>query len=48
MRKPLSLLTTGLAAGALLLGTASAGFRDLARLRPARRPGRARPGQKAR
>ena len=30
--------TTGLAAGALLLGTAAAGFRDLAGLRPGRPP----------
>ena len=29
-------VTTGLAAGVVLLGTATAGFRDLARLRPAR------------
>jgi hypothetical protein len=29
-------VTTGFAAGAVLLGTAAAGFRDLARLRPAR------------
>jgi hypothetical protein len=32
-------VTTGIAAGVLLLGTAATGFRDLARLRPARRPG---------
>jgi hypothetical protein len=31
-------VTTGFAAGAVLLGTAAAGFRDLARLRPARAP----------
>ncbi len=31
-------VTTGLAAGVLLLGTAAAGFHDLARLRPARLP----------
>jgi hypothetical protein len=37
-------VTTGLAAGVVLLGTAAAGFRDLAGLRPARRaePGSAR------
>jgi hypothetical protein len=29
-------VTTGFAAGVVLLGTATAGFRDLARLRPAR------------
>jgi hypothetical protein len=32
-------VTTGIAAGVLLLGTAAAGFHDLARLRPARPPG---------
>ena len=32
-------VTTGFAAGVVLLGTATAGFRDLARLRPARAPG---------
>jgi hypothetical protein len=41
-------VTTGLAAGAVLLGTAAAGFRDLAHLRPARPPGPARPSPKAR
>ncbi len=30
--------TTGLVAGVLLLGTAAAGFRDLANLRPGRSP----------
>ena len=29
-------MTTGIAAGVVLLGTAAAGFHDLARLRPAR------------
>jgi len=32
-------VTTGFAAGVVLLGTATAGFRDLARLRPAPAPG---------
>jgi quercetin dioxygenase-like cupin family protein len=32
-------VTTGISAGVLLLGTAAAGFHDLARVRPARRPG---------
>jgi hypothetical protein len=32
-------VTTGFAAGVVLLGTATAGFRDLAHLRPARAPG---------
>ena len=41
-------VTTGLAAGAVLLGTAAAGFCDLAGLRPARPPGRARLSTKAR
>jgi len=36
MSGPALAITTGLAAGVLLLGTAAAGFRDLARLRPAR------------
>jgi mannose-6-phosphate isomerase-like protein (cupin superfamily) len=36
-------VTTGIAAGAVLLGTAAAGFRDLAHLRPARPPGPAQP-----
>jgi hypothetical protein len=31
-------VTTGIAAGVILLGTAAAGFHDLAGLRPARRP----------
>jgi hypothetical protein len=35
---PALAITTGIAAGVLLLGTALAGFRDLARSRPARRP----------
>ena len=41
-------VTTGLAAGVVLLGTAAAGFHDLARLRPARAPGPARPSAKDR
>jgi hypothetical protein len=48
LQGPALAVTTGLAAGALLLGTAAAGFRDLARLRPAHRRDRARPRQKAR
>ncbi len=40
-------VTTGLAAGVVLLGTAAAGFHDLAGLRPARPPGRARLSTKA-
>ena len=39
-------VTTGLAAGVVLLGTAAAGFHDLAGLRPARLPGSASPGTK--
>jgi len=41
-------VTTGLAAGVLLLGTAAAGFHDLAALRPASRPRPARLHAKAR
>ena len=41
-------VTTGFAAGAALLGTAAAGFHDLARLRPARAPGPAGPSAKDR
>ena len=41
-------VTTGLAAGVVLLGTAAAGFHDLAGLRPARPPGPARLSAKAR
>jgi len=41
-------VTTGIAAGVLLLGTAAAGFHDLAGLRPARPPGPARLSPKAR
>jgi hypothetical protein len=41
-------VTTGIAAGVLLLGTAAAGFRDLAGLRPARQPDPARPSAKVR
>ena len=40
-------VTTGIAAGVVLLGTAVAGFRDLAGLRPARPAGPARLGAKA-
>jgi hypothetical protein len=40
-------ITTGFAAGAVLLGTAAAGFHDLAGLRPARSPGTARLSTKA-
>ena len=39
-------VTTGLAAGVMLLGTAAAGFHDLAGLRAARLPGSAPPGPK--
>ncbi len=39
-------VTTGIAAGVVLLGTAAAGFHDLAGLRAARRPGPASPGTK--
>ena len=39
-------VTTGSAAGVVLLGTAAAGFHDLAGLRPARLPGPASPGTK--
>jgi len=45
---PALAVTTGLAAGILLLGTAIAGFRDLAGLRPARRPGPPQSPAKAR
>jgi hypothetical protein len=48
MSGPALAVTTGLAAGVLLLGTAAAGFRDLARLRPARPPDPARLHAKAR
>ena len=41
-------VTTGFAAGVVLLGTATAGFHDLARLRPARPPGPARLSTEAR
>ena len=41
-------VTTGIAAGVLLLGTAAAGFHDLAGLRPARPAGPARLSTKAR
>ena len=41
-------VTTGIAAGVILLGTAAAGFHDLAGLRPALQPGPARLSTKAR
>jgi hypothetical protein len=41
-------VTTGLAAGVVLLGTAAAGFHDLAGLRPARPPALARLSPKTR
>ena len=41
-------VTTGIAAGVILLGTAAAGFHDLAGLRPVRPSGPARPRTKAR
>ena len=40
-------VTTGIAAGVILLGTAAVGFHDLAGLRPARSPGPARLSTKA-
>ena len=40
-------VTTGIAAGVLLLGTAAAGFHDLASVRPARQTGPARQSTKA-
>ena len=46
MSGPALAVTTGIAAGVLLLGTAAAGFHDLAGLRAARRPGPARPHPK--
>ena len=42
MSGPALAVTTGIGAGVLLLGTAAAGFHDLAGLRAARRPGPAR------
>ena len=42
MSGPALAVTTGIAAGVLLLGTAAAGFHDLAGLRTVRRPGAAR------
>ena len=42
MSGPALAVTTGIAAGVVLLGTAAAGFHDLAGLRAARRPGPAR------
>jgi hypothetical protein len=48
MSGPALAITTGIAAGVLLLGTATAGFHDLAGLRPAGPPRPPRPGAKAR
>jgi hypothetical protein len=48
MPGPVLAVTTGIAAGVLLLGTAAAGFRDLARVRPARPYDSARLHAKAR
>jgi hypothetical protein len=48
MSGPALAITTGIAAGVLLLGTATAGFHDLAGLRPAAPPRPAQPGAKAR
>jgi hypothetical protein len=48
MSGPALAVTTGIAAGVLLLGTAAAGFQDLAALRPARPPRPARLHAKAR
>ena len=42
MSGPALAVTTGIAAGVLLLGTAAADFRDFAGLRTARPPGPAR------
>lgn len=42
MSGPALAVTTGIAAGVLLLGTAAAGFHDLAGVRPGRRPARPR------
>ena len=48
MSGPALAATTGLAAGVLLLGSAAAGFHDLAVLRRARQPGPAQPHPKTR
>jgi hypothetical protein len=48
MSGPALAATTGLAAGVLLLGSAAAGFHDLAGLRRARQPGPAQPHAKPR
>jgi hypothetical protein len=48
MSGPALAVTTGIAAGVLLLGTAAAGFHDLANLRPVGPPGPAGPHAKAR
>jgi hypothetical protein len=48
MSGPALAVTTGIAAGVLLLGTAAAGFHDLAGVRRARQPGPAQPGTKTR
>ena len=44
MSGPALAVATGLGAGVLLLGSAAAGFHDLARIRRARQPGPAQPG----
>jgi hypothetical protein len=46
MSGPALAVTTGIAAGVILLGTAAAGFHDLAAIRAARPPGPASPGPK--
>jgi hypothetical protein len=48
MSGPALAVTTGIAAGVLLLGTAAAGFHDLAGVRPGRRQARLGPARKAR
>jgi hypothetical protein len=48
MSGPALAVTTGLGAGVLLLGNATAGFHDLADVRRARQPAPARPGTKTR
>jgi hypothetical protein len=48
MSGPALAMTTGIAAGVLLLGTAAAGFHDLAGVRPGRRHARLGPARRAR
>jgi len=48
MSGPALAVTTGVAAGVLLLGTAAAGFHDLAGVRRAHQPGPAQPNAKTR